>query len=111
MIVKKSGKNVIGAHLTVAEKKAMEIEINRQIAESRERLEFDMENAVLYVLNKEFGFGEQRLKRFYICFKDVIESLLEHYEMDDSDAVWLCAQKLKDMGIDLKEWRENLKED
>ena len=37
MIIKKSGKNIFGAELTVAERKAMDIEIQKEIAEFNQK--------------------------------------------------------------------------
>ena len=111
MIVKKSGKKVIGAHLSVAERKAMEIEINNQIAEASLEHQRRLEATVLYVLHEEFGFGKDRLRRFYESFDQNMTTLRCFYELPDSDAAFICDLKLKDMGIDLDEWRKELKEE
>ncbi len=74
MIVKKSGGRIYGAQLTVAERKAMNIEIEKQLAEytRKHQAEFD--------------------------------ALVKRYEMEDEDDVWLCTQKLKEMGVDIEQW-------
>lgn len=87
MYTKKAGGKVYGAHLTAAEKKAMDIEIRRQ-------------------LHEEFGFGPKRLKQFYDTFAVRLNELIKHYEMTDSDIVWLCTYKLKQYGIDIEEWNK-----
>lgn len=48
MIVKKAGGKVYGAVFTAAEKKAMEMEINRQIIEADKRYTDDIDAMVLY---------------------------------------------------------------
>ena len=68
MIVKKSGGRVFGAELTAAERKAMELEINRQLAESDRQHANDFDAMVLYVLHTHLGFGKKRLRRFYEAF-------------------------------------------
>ncbi len=86
MRIKKAAGKVYGAAMTVAEKKAMNLEIQRQLA--------------------EYGFGEKRLRRFYDRFNKAIAELLERYVMEENDKVWLCTYLLKQYGIDLEKWRE-----
>ena len=60
---------------------------------------------VLWVLHEVFGFGPDRLHKFYKSFNGQVEALAEHYQMtDDGDQVWLCFHKLKEYGIDLEVW-------
>ena len=106
MIVKKSGKKVFGANLSVAEKKALQLEIERQIAEQRERLEKEIEIVTLYALHEEFGFGKVRLHRFYKSFAKTFNDLIKRYEMDQTDGIWLCEKMLSDHGVDLNKWRD-----
>lgn len=56
--------------------------------------------------NEEFGFGPKRLKQFYDTFAVRLDELIKHYEMTDSDMVWLCTYKLKQYGIDIEEWNK-----
>lgn len=106
MIVKKSNGKVFGARLTVAERKAMELEIKRQIAEYDKKHERDLEATALWVLHDVFGFGKDRLKKFYDNYSDSIEALAKHYEMGKDDQTWLCEQKLREIGVDLDEWQK-----
>lgn len=107
MIVKKSGGKIFGAALTAAERKALQIEIERQTAKfDREHL-MEIEAMIFLVLHEEFGFGKDRLKRFHDKFGDRVKDLFERYQMDPTDAderLWLCTRKLKDAGIDISEW-------
>lgn len=83
MKVKKAGKRVFGAVMSAAEKKAMDMEIQRQL-----------------------GFGNKRLKKFYDNFSRGIEALISRYEMEQGDDVWLCTYKLKEIGCDLEKWEK-----
>lgn len=83
MKVKKAGKRVFGAVMSAAEKKAMDMEIQRQL-----------------------GFGNKRLKKFYDNFSRGIEALIRRYEMEQGDDVWLCTYKLKEIGCDLEKWEK-----
>lgn len=104
MLVKKAGGKVYGATFTAAEKRAMDMEIKRQLAEYTRKYEADLNATILYVLHEQLGFGEQRLKKFFDRFSVEIDALVKYYEMDDEDAEWLCTRKLLDMGIDVAKW-------
>lgn len=106
MIVKKAAGKVYGAHFTATEKKAMNMEIQKQLAELNRKHEREIDSMILWVLHSQFGFGPERLKRFYNTFAASIEKLLGQYEMDDSDQIWLCTHLLKEYGVDLDKWRE-----
>jgi hypothetical protein len=97
MKVKKAGKRVFGAVMSAAEKKAMDMEIQRQLAE------YDL---VLWELREQLGFGNKRLKKFYDNFSRGIEALIRRYEMEQGDDVWLCTYKLKEIGCDLEKWEK-----
>lgn len=89
------------------QKRAMQAEIQRQLAEYDEQHFEEIDAAVLLVLNQEFGFGPKRLKQFYDAFSREMRSLTARYELDDRDALWLCKKKLKDYtGIDISEWNK-----
>jgi cupin superfamily acireductone dioxygenase involved in methionine salvage len=104
MQVKKSGKIIFGADFTAEEKKAIDIEIKKQLAEFDKKHEIEIDALILWTLHQEFGFGEKRLKQFYYIFGKAIDELIKRYEFDDSDRIWICTEKLKDYGIDLEEW-------
>ena len=102
--IKKHGSKVYGANLTVAERKAMGMEIQRQIAEYDKKNMFEIDALVLWVLHEEFGFGAVRLKRFFDRFAPALDDLVKRYEMDYGDSVWLCTHQLNELGIDISEW-------
>ena len=68
MVVKKAGGKIYGAVLTSAEKKAMNMEIERQLAEYTRKHEVELNAMILYVLHEQLGFGEQRLRKFFDRF-------------------------------------------
>lgn len=106
MVVKKSAGKIVGMDLTVAERKAMEMEIQKTIAEFDRKNALEINAMVLWVLHDQFGFGIKRLRQFYKSFDPALERLFERYEMEDSDRVWLCLRELKEYGIDLEKWSE-----
>lgn len=108
MRVKKAGGKVYGAVLTNAEKKAMDMEIKRQLAEMDKKNMEEVDAVVLYVLMTEFGFGEKRLRRFHDTFSEQITALVNRYQLDSDDDVWLCTEMLKRRGIDISQWNKEL---
>lgn len=107
MRVKKSGKYIYGADLSAAEKKAMDIEIRRQLAEYTKKHEHELAAVVLWELHAQLGFGNDRLKKFYDNFIPALDDLIKRYEMEDGDEAWLCTQKLKDYGFDISKMEED----
>ena len=108
MQIKKAGGRVYGATLTNAEKKAMNMEIRRQLAEMVKNNMEEVDATVLYVLMTEFGFGKKRLRRFHDTFGEQITSLVHRYQMNSDDDVWLCTEMLKRRGIDINQWNKEL---
>ena len=109
MQIKKSGGKVFGAVLTAAEKKAMELEINRQIAEADKRYIDDIDAMVLYTLRVYLGFGPKRLRKFWDALSAEHDRLIQHYQMPD-DYTWLCKEMLKRIGVDVEAWNKERKE-
>ena len=94
MIVKKAGERFTGQYSPPPQKKAMDMEINRQIIEADRRYTDDIDAMVLYTLMVHLGFGPKRLRRFYEAFSVEHDRLIQHYEMPD-DYTWLCKEQLK----------------
>lgn len=111
MHVKKIKGKVYGAQLTTAEKKAMDMEIQRELAEYDRKHALELDALILWVLHDQFGFGPKRLRQFYDSFTVSIDDLLKRYEMDASDQVWLCTHMLKQYGIDLEMWHQERGDD
>lgn len=81
----------------------MNVEINRQIAESERQHANDLDALILYALHVHLGLGKKRLRRFYEAFTAEHNKLIEHYEMPDDNA-WLANMKLKEIGVDVAAW-------
>ena len=109
MRIKKAGGKVFGAVLTAAERKAMDMEINRQIVEADRRYADDIDAMVLYTLHVHLGFGKKRLREFFVAFCAVDFRLLHFYQMPD-DYTWLCKEMLKRIGVDVEAWNKERKE-
>lgn len=105
MIVKKSGSTIFGAHLNAAERKALDMEARRSLAEYTRKHELEIEATVLWQVKQITNWDEGLLKPFYQDFDIALDKLISWYEMDSEDAEWLCTKKLKDEGIDIEQWR------
>lgn len=110
MQVKRIGGKVFGATFTAAEKKAMDLEIERQLAEYTKLHHREIDATVLWVLHSQLGWGEKRLRRFYEQFSIAIDELVKRYEMDTEDSAWLCTRKLADIGVNLDRWEAETSE-
>lgn len=102
MKIKRAKGKTFGAEFTAAEKKAMEIEIRRQLAEYTHDNLNEIDALILWHLHEEFGFGKKRLMRFYETFAERVEELSKHYMFDTNEIPWMYTKKLKDYGIDIK---------
>lgn len=92
--------------MSAAEKKAMNMEIRRQLAEYDQKRLVEIDAMILWVLHEQFGFGPKRLRQYYDAFHKSIDGLIDRYQMDSEDDIWLCTQMLKRIGVDVEEWHK-----
>ena len=104
MFVKKSGKTIYGAALTAEEKKALDMEARRALAEHTRKHELEIEAMVMRQVRRKTKWGKTKLKDFYMDFVPDIMTLVNRYEMDEVDMPWLCTQELKEEGFDIETW-------
>ena len=103
MRIKKSGGKIFGAEFTAAEKKALDIEVKRQLAEYDKKHSIEMDAIILWQLHAQLGFGKKRLERFYRQFAEAYRKLIKRYEMNgDGESSWLFTYKVKELGVDLE---------
>lgn len=104
-VIKTAGK-ITGAHLTRAEQQAMKIEI----AKATKLYVSGISATVLWTLHEEFGFGKERLYRYFKKYNRLLDELSANYQMSEPDEeAWLCKEKLKGIGVDLEEWENDKK--
>ena len=109
MNVKKVGKIITGAQLTAAEQQAMNIEIQKQIAEINRKNSNEIDAMFLWYLHTKYGHGHSRLRQAHSDFKPMMEELCRRYEMEtDDDKIYLFTKKLLDYGVDIAKWNEEL---
>lgn len=89
------------------EQKALDAEICKMVVELNNEFNIDIDAAILWTLHEYLGLGPKRLRGFWEAFKSTRADMIKHYEMPD-DFAWLCRQKLKDIGVDVKAWNDEL---
>lgn len=105
MIVKKLNGKPYGVEFSSAERKAMNLEINRQLMEKDEKYKEDIDAMMLYALMIHKGWKKKRLHNFWKAFSRIHKELREYYLMDEpGDNEWLAHRKLKQIGVDIHEW-------
>ena len=107
MRINKACGKIFGAQLSAAEKKALKIEINRQLAEYDTKHKLELQALFLWTLHEQLGFGEKRLRQFFDIFDKALDDLIERYDLEESDSAWLCTLKLKEHGISIEDWNDN----
>ena len=111
MIVKKTGKIILGAELTSEEKKAMDVVLHKEFARINKKNAIEIDAIFLWELHQQLGFGPKRLKDFFMGFHPAYQSLIHKYEYDtEEDGIWLCTKKLKDIGVDIEAWNAEMDE-
>ena len=109
MLPIKSGGKVIGGHLSAAERKALDIEVRKTFAEYDRKNADELDAIFLWYLHEKLSFSIEQLKDAYFDLAPSIESLCEQYDMNGSgDLTWLCTYKLKEIGVDISTWNEEL---
>lgn len=96
---------ICGGGLTKTQRKAMDVEINRQIVEADKKYSTEMDAVVLYTLHTELGFGKARLRKFWEALYRNHQDMVERYEMEDAFP-WWCTEQLKKLGVDVEEWNK-----
>ncbi len=105
-------KTIVRAELgKTVSKKAMNKEINAQLALAHGRFVQDETAVILWALHEAFGFGAKRLRQFYDCYDGQWRALKAHYEASDEDMPYVASQKLKELGVDLEAWDREAAQD
>jgi hypothetical protein len=86
-------------------KKAMMHEIHQQVLEMDRQYQLDVDTMVLWGIRQYTGWGPKKLKDFYLFMFNEHMRMREYYEMDDT---YPERKKLKDIGVDIEKWYEEL---
>lgn len=99
-------KSRYGKPMSKAERKALDVEIRRELEEWDWKHSIEIDAMILWVLHEEFGFGPKRLKQFFDRFSSSLTELKDRYQMEEEDKIWLCTHMLKRYGVDLEVWAQ-----
>ena len=66
---------------------------------------------VLYILRFDFGFGQERLRRFSEKMKEMQITTIDRYEATDGDVPDICEIKLRDSGINVEEFLKEVEKE
>lgn len=94
--------------MTPAMESAMMHEINQQCLEADARFSLDLDTMVLWTLYQCYGWREKRLHDFYLAMAREHRRMREYYQMDD---LYPERYKLKEKGIDIEKWQEEVLRD
>ena len=62
----------------------------------------DADISILYTLHEVFGFGKERLERFYRGWIKNHTDMIKKYRCDNDDShYWVMEARLKDIGVDI----------
>ena len=92
-------------HITAKDVAAMMHEINQQCLEADKRFSLDLDTMVIWTLYQCYGWREKRLHDFYLAMAKEHRRMREFYEMDD---LYPERYKLKEKGIDIEKWQEEV---
>ena len=79
-------------------------EVNAELAKATDRFFYDEVTIILWCLHETFGFGKERLRRFYNNYNKVNSQLKEHYQFKDNDLHYLTEQLLAGIGVTIEEF-------
>lgn len=108
MFVKQFNGKVFGASFTKKEEEAIRIEMDKYREQIHNEYADDIDAVILYTLHSQFGFGKERLRRFYDAVKSTRDGMVKRYEYED-DALFACKHKLEEIGVDVEKWNKELK--
>lgn len=85
------------------QKKAMNLEINKQIIENETNFAIENDAAILWTLHEVFGFGKKRLRRFWDAMNKNNEITINEFEDPDSKGSGF-KEKLCLIKVDVEDW-------
>ena len=89
---------------TSREKAIMDKVIRREMLRLDNQLSRDSDALILWVLHTEFGFGKERLLRFWRANFTRHKELCDRYSLGDDSVGWICRKKLIELcGINVDE--------
>lgn len=101
-------KDMVNAVLNGSGKDIMMAEIHKSLVQKEKDLSLDIDTCVLWTLHNNYGCGKQRLRKFYM---DLFEEHLRMRQFYDIDEPYPERMKLKEKGVDVEAWYNELFDD
>lgn len=86
-------------------KQIVDQEVTQILLEKDKQYAIDVDAMVMWALHTVLGFGPKRLRKFYLAMFREHYRMRKHYEMQGT---YPERYKLKDMGVDLEAWYNEL---
>lgn len=84
-----------------AQKKALRAECVKEFDKLLSLYNREVALQVLYILRFDFGFGQERLKKFADRLTEMQNNTAHRYEVKDGEIPDICEIKLRESGIDV----------
>lgn len=91
--------------MTPTMREAMMHEIYQQCLDADAQLSLDLDTVVIWTLYQCYGWRDKRLHDFYLAMAAEHRRMREYYE---TDTPYPERCKLKDKGIDIQKWQEEV---
>lgn len=101
-------KAMVNALISGVGKDTMMSEIHKNLVEKEKELALDVDTCVLWTLHNKYGWGKQRLRKFYLDLFEEHLNMRRYYDVDD---MYPERMKLKEKGIDVESWYNELFDD
>ena len=89
--------------LTAKERRKLVQEIRTECVNQTRGYEVQLDAVTLFVLHTEFGFGKQRLQKFYDALFKKRREMQERFQMPDEDDDYAIFHFLMEDGIDVEQ--------
>ena len=87
---------------TATQRRALKIEVAKEFDKLLELYNKEVALQVLHILRFDYGFGQERLKKFADRLAEMQIKTIDRYEVTDEEVPNICEIQLKESGIDIK---------
>lgn len=98
-------KAMVNALMSGIGRDTMMAEIHKNLIEKEKDLALDVDTCVLWTLHSKYGWGKQRLRKFYLALFEEHLNMRRYYDIED---MYPERIKLKEIGVDVEAWYNEL---
>lgn len=96
----KSAGRIFDVRFTANEKRAINEKISSMLSDAVKDQEKEELAIVAWVIHQRLGYQTNGITNFLKDFYPLLRKLYKEYDMNVTDAPWLCSRMLKEDGID-----------